>query len=398
MRNIIGQAVVGDDLYGREYELTRLREMLDHGEHILMLAPRRVGKSSLMRELARKPPENWTVIYVNVEGGDSPTDCIAAILASFASTPQYSTLLDAVPFSGAVRDVFERFRTTTIDIDVLRIELRSAIGRDWESAAARLQTRLMQVPTAQNHLLLIIDELPLLVARMLHTTSGRNDADLFLSRLRHWRQAPELYGMFCMLLGGSIGLEAVLRKVGLSGSINDLAPFRVDSWSTDTATAFLTELGSHYEFHLDKPTISQILALLQDPVPYHVQLFFAALRDHCRGDASLITEDAVCHCFSERLAGPSGTAYLDHYATRLETALAEREYRIAKSILDEVSKFENGVPLERLVPLPHHTEDERISVLRDLEGDGYITRAGNHLLFRSNLLRTWWKTRQSMEF
>ena len=32
MRNITGQAVIGDDLYGREYELTRLWERLEQLE------------------------------------------------------------------------------------------------------------------------------------------------------------------------------------------------------------------------------------------------------------------------------------------------------------------------------------------------------------------------------
>ena len=64
MRNITGQAVVGDDLYGREYELSRLWEHLTQGEHVLMLAPRRVGKTSLMLELRRAPRENWDVVSV----------------------------------------------------------------------------------------------------------------------------------------------------------------------------------------------------------------------------------------------------------------------------------------------------------------------------------------------
>ena len=38
MRNITGQAVVGDDLYGRDYELARIWERLNQGEHLLMLA------------------------------------------------------------------------------------------------------------------------------------------------------------------------------------------------------------------------------------------------------------------------------------------------------------------------------------------------------------------------
>ena len=65
MRNIIGQAVIGDDLYGRDYELDRLWEHLGQGEHILMLAPRRVGKTSLMLELHRAPRENWEALYVD---------------------------------------------------------------------------------------------------------------------------------------------------------------------------------------------------------------------------------------------------------------------------------------------------------------------------------------------
>ena len=45
MRNITGQAIIGEDLYGRESELKLLWEKLEQGEHVLMLAPRRVGKT-----------------------------------------------------------------------------------------------------------------------------------------------------------------------------------------------------------------------------------------------------------------------------------------------------------------------------------------------------------------
>ncbi len=70
MRNVTGQTVVGDDLFGREYELGQLWEKLDIGEHLLMLAPRRVGKTSLMMELRRDPRPNWDVVYVDLEDGE----------------------------------------------------------------------------------------------------------------------------------------------------------------------------------------------------------------------------------------------------------------------------------------------------------------------------------------
>ena len=104
MRNVIGQPVIGDDLYGREYELTRIWELLEQGEHLLMLAPRRVGKTSLMLELRRAPREGWDVLYVDIEKGDSPADCVAAILATLAADPRYRSRFEAIPFSSAIKE------------------------------------------------------------------------------------------------------------------------------------------------------------------------------------------------------------------------------------------------------------------------------------------------------
>ncbi len=391
VRNIIGQAVVGDDLFGREYELKRLREMLDQGEHVLMLAPRRVGKTSLMLELKREPPANWEVIYVNVEGGENPTDCIAAILASLAAIPQYRSRFQKIPFSSAIREVLQAFQSATIDIDVLKIELRGAIGRDWDSAAAQLQARLMKLPSAQDNLLIIIDELPVLISRMLRMPEGRNDAEILLSRLRYWRQGPEFRGALCTLVGGSIGLEGVLRRAGLSGSINDLAPFRLEAWDPGTAVTFLKELGKTYEFALGDNDISSILGLLQDPVPYHVQLFFAALRDHCKGDVACVSKEVIERTFSERLAGASGTAHLDHYATRLEIALEPNEYEVACAVLDHLSRYRNGTDLRQLDTLQQQGAGVFRSVLRILKADSYLIEQGQLWRFRSNLLREWWE-------
>ena len=103
MRNVIGKPVVGDDLYGREYELSRIWELLEQGEHILMLAPRRVGKTSLMLELHRAPRGDWDVLYVDVEKGDSSADCVASIVATLAADPRFRSSIEAIPFSTCCR-------------------------------------------------------------------------------------------------------------------------------------------------------------------------------------------------------------------------------------------------------------------------------------------------------
>ena len=389
MRNIIGQAVVGEDLYGRDYELARIWERLEQGEHILMLAPRRVGKTSLMLELRRAPRDNWDVLYVDVERGDSPADCVAAILAALAVDPRYRSRIEALPFASAVGDLLARV-SIGVDIDILRVEIKNAIGRDWDRTASQLQTRLTGLPGAGRKLLIVIDELPILVSRMFRE-GGQRDAELLLSRLRQWRQSPELRGRVHTLVGGSIGLEGILRRAGISGSINDLAPFHLDSWDSSTATRFLTELGRNGAFHLDDSAIARVLDLLQDPVPYHVQLFFAALQDACKGVPSRVSPSLIESCFRERLAGPSGTAHLDHYAARLEVALDEHEHELARAVLSRICRRQIGESIGKLTEAVESDERTLHSVLHSLEADGYLVRDASRLKFRSNLLREWWR-------
>ena len=394
MRNITGQAVIGDDLYGRAYELDRLWETLEQGEHILMLAPRRVGKTSLMLELRRAPRKNWDVFYVDVEAAKDPTDCVAAVLAALASDPRYRSLFEAIPFSNAIKDVFGRL-SVSADVGALRVELGNAMGREWDRAADQLQTRLTSLPDAGRHLLIIVDELPIPLSRMLRTSGQQRDAELLLSRLRHWRQAPELRGRIHTLVGGSIGLEGVLRRAGLSGSVNDLTPFRLESWDTPTAVKFLKELGRDYDFNLEHEAVTQLLELLGDPVPYHVQLFFSALRDTCRGNPHSISPEVIEECFAERLAGPAGTAHLDHYAMRLDSAFDGEEHQTALDVLGRACRRESGVSLAELEDLRRRSTATFQSVLRDLETDGYLRRHLDETLrFRSNLLRQWWKKYQ----
>jgi len=389
MRNVIGQPVVGDDLYGREYELTRIWELLEQGEHLLMLAPRRVGKTSLMLELHRAPREGWDVLYVDIEKGDSPADCVAAILAALAADPRFRSRVEAIPYSNAIKDVFTRM-SIGVDVDLLRVELKDAIGRDWDRAADQLRARLSNLPDAGRKLLIVIDELPILVARVLRT-GGHRDAELLLSRLRHWRQSPELRGRVHTLVGGSIGLEGVLRRARISGTINDLAPYHLDSWERSTAAAFLAKLGRDDHFHLDAGPISRILELLRDPVPYHVQLFFSALRDASGGNPSRVSPELIERCFAERLTGASGTAHLDHYVTRLETALEGREYELAREVLNHTCQRRDGTNLGKIMGLGVSDERTFRAVLRDLEADGYLIRESDRFAFRSNLLREWWR-------
>ena len=52
MDNIAGPPVEGDNFFGREADINALRALLEHHD-LLLLGPRRIGKTSIARALMR---------------------------------------------------------------------------------------------------------------------------------------------------------------------------------------------------------------------------------------------------------------------------------------------------------------------------------------------------------
>jgi len=52
----VGSPVTDTDFFDREREIGGFIERIDSGAHILITAPRRIGKTSLLKEAARRTP------------------------------------------------------------------------------------------------------------------------------------------------------------------------------------------------------------------------------------------------------------------------------------------------------------------------------------------------------
>ncbi|MCY3838730.1 MAG: hypothetical protein OXH09_08850 [Gammaproteobacteria bacterium] len=201
-RNVTGPPVIGDDLYGRHQEVDQLWAVLERMEDLLMLAPRRVGKTSLMRELHRDPRANWDVVYVDVEDARGAAGLFARVMAELAQHGRYRNWLGSGQLPHALRSGWASLKRAK----VLGVELERALRSDWVPAADHLERRLERLPDGRR-LLVIIDELPILISRMLDSEDGRKDASVLLAKLRHWRQTPSLRGKVQTLIGGSTGLK-----------------------------------------------------------------------------------------------------------------------------------------------------------------------------------------------
>ncbi len=69
MKNIAGPPVEHDDFFDRPNDIARLRHELDNQANILLTAPRRVGKTSLVLRLCElECSAGRTASFINVEG------------------------------------------------------------------------------------------------------------------------------------------------------------------------------------------------------------------------------------------------------------------------------------------------------------------------------------------
>ena len=326
-----------------------------------------------------------------------PPTCSRTSSSSLQATRRIGGGIENIPGWQALKNTLRRAANLRAKVRFpgVKMELAGTMRADWHRRADQIRARLAATE-AGGRLLIIIDELPVLVSRLIDN-GARQDAELLLSKLREWRQAPDLQSSLATLAGGSIGLEGVVRRAGLSSIINDLSPLHLESWSRSTARRFLDDIGRNSGFPLGESTIEQILDLLNDPVPYHLQLFFQALRLECRDDPTSLKPQLVESCFERRLAGASGTAHLDHYATRLEIALDERERDAALAILSRLASPKERVSIKELRLLTPGREDACRSALRVLVTDGYLRRDDDLVSFRSNLLRQWWREHHAVD-
>ena len=206
--------VEGDRFYNREVELEALTERVQHGTHTLLTAQRRMGKTSLVRELLRRLENEgkFATIFVDLEAATTPEDAVAEIGARSMSV-QGAWHRIRSGFANALSGVVDR--VDTLSVAELHVKLRAGIDAgNWQQKGDEVFAAL-----AENDLpvVLAVDELPILVNRLLkgqdyRTTPERKQAvDELMTWLRKNGQTHR--GRISMILSGSVGLEPILRRL-----------------------------------------------------------------------------------------------------------------------------------------------------------------------------------------
>ena len=389
MKSFTGPPVIGDNFFDRDRELQILERRVRDGNHILLTGQRRMGKTSIARELGRRlEDKGWGFLFVDVEGANSAEDVIADIAEAVHPIRPITSRIKRW-----LGDNIEEINAYDI-----KVKFRAALNAgNWQHEGKEL---LRHCASHEQPILLVIDELPIFLKRVRGSEDGFQRVDEFLSWLRGVLQSVE-EGSLVLIVSGSIGLTPLVNRLGIPDRINHLEPFRLGPWDRDTSVACFQRLAeSCEELRFEDDVAKAVYDALGVGIPHHVQSFFARLQDHAimQGRDRVTVKD-VEEVYRTGLLGPSGQNDLVHYETRLNEALEDESYTIAMEILAEAATQGVFTPgawrcLEGLYArVVGDTRGRIADTLEILVHDGYLEDSDDGHRFPSRLLKDWWASR-----
>lgn len=392
MRSSTGRWVIGDDFFDREEELEILDSRVRERNHLLLSGQRRMGKTSVLRELGRRlEDDGWIFLFVDVEGATCPEDAISYMTQ--ASSPYRSIT------TRFMEKLKHWFNDTLEEMSASKFGLKFKAGLNsgkWRRHGERL---LGEIANLDKPVLLVIDEMPIFLKSMLRKNDGAERVDEFLRWLRGAIQGQDSQSPV-VILSGSIGLAPIVQRLGISDRINYFDPIHLGPWSRETSIDCLKQLSESHDLVIEEGVADAVYESLGVGIPHHVQKFFARLRDRAISlRRNTVGIEDVNEVYRNSPFGALGQNDLLHYETRLKEAMGDKGYRISTKTLAEASpvgnfmSHEENILSELYEGIGENTRAQIPDVLSMLVYDGYLEKSDDGYFFSSRLLKDWWAAR-----
>jgi len=391
MNITIGNVVRGSNFFDREQLLQKLWNILET-DNVLLAAPRRVGKTSIMHRIIDRPAGDFQVLFLDGQNYSSSEDLVTDLIIKAGEL-----LGDA---KGLIGKAISHVQQNIDEIAVwkLRIQLRKEVSGRWREQGEKA---LHEVLKQQGRLLLVIDELPITLHKMVQCApdQGKQDAIDLLDWLRYLRTHPDMNQRVRQIAGGSIGLPRIASYLGASHTINDLRQVEVGPFDRETAQQLAETLLTSRGVELDSATMEAFLDQIGTFLPIYIQIMAAAVADEIQ-DKKVPPSSAVIEaCYQERALGPEYKICFEDYFERLHRYYRPEETRAAQRMLRELALSEGPLARSALLAVfqdemgPQNSSSDFDLLLGWLCDDFYVEEIseGKQVLFKNKWLRDWWR-------
>lgn len=396
---VIGGPARDEDFCFRESFLEDLKDSLKKSD-VLIVAPRRMGKTSVMYKIIDDPPEDTLVIHMNVEALNTPGDFILNLInALYEYHPGFvkNHLEEMWNWLGSIFS-----RINKIEVVNFKIELRKEkdLQEKWQEKAEEL---IQLLSRSNQKLLFIVDEIPDMINRILK--KDKENLETFLHWFRTVRTDPNNTNIR-WLLGGSVNLRSSLSQIGLLNLINDLNIEILPPFTDIEVEKFIKVILNSKSVNFDPGIISRIKELLGNPIPFFLQLMCQELyRYWRRSGKKTISVENVEHVYETSIMGEQARDKLQHFKDRIYRYYKKHEQDAVFEILEKLSNSEHGISGENILTLYKSIKEktsindekqnrnrEFTELVQQLKNDFYIEQNKEGQLYFSNrLLKEWWR-------
>lgn len=389
-----------DDLRFRD---EMIRDLWDHlrVEHVLLSAPRRTGKTSVLDHLAAYPQEDFVPIPVFVQDINHPADFVLLMLDLFRE--KNPTLFGEL-FRAGSRLIGKALAAVgEVEVGGFKLALREQ-DPDWkQNWKAYGDEFFSQVRKGQKRLLLLVDEFPDMLLNM-----SREHPDCvrpFLAWFRGHRIKPHpKRDRVRWLLCGSVNLSSTLDALGCLDQINDIRDVPLPPLTRGQVVEFVRDMLAVRGVAFEDDVPAGVADTLGRPVPVFLQMVTQDLYRKWKRTGRELDLAAVADAFAELIVTSGARDKLQHFYSRIGQYYQEPKRSAAYSLLAKLSVNPEGLPraalfadFERILHEQGDTStgDKRKQLfnqlMRDLENDFYVAEVKRGIYdFASGLIKQWW--------
>lgn len=374
-----GQVVRGRDFFPRDKEVLKLWRKIENGNSILISAPRRVGKTSLMKYIEDNPKNDYIMVYIVTESINNENDFYKKIYQNLVSEETLASI------STRLLSISKNYLNKLSELGLKSIKIDSVKELDYYKELINFIKKLKIEPIK---LIIMIDEFPQTLENIINE-QGNKQALHFLQTNRELRQDSNISDKVQFIYTGSIGLENIVSTINAINLINDIDIFHLQPLEEKDAIELINKLLDNLDFELDENIISYILNKIKWYIPYYIQLILDEISNIYEDKELEFTDESIVDIAFKQLL--EQRIYFEHWYKRLDKSYKDNYYKFAKELLNYISKNDCIIENELInLAIGLNIQNNYKDIINALKHDGYIHLDNNEYKFNSPLLKIWW--------
>jgi uncharacterized protein len=380
INTIIGQAATGKNFYQRPVLINTIWEKISAGGNLLLVAPRRVGKTSILYHLLEKQKPGYQPLYLITESVNDDNEFFRKLYEHV-----YERLAGIHKFSQMLKRLVGQKKISEISKSGIKLE-------DTELNYHDALIKLFEVLELEgDKLIIMIDEFPETVENIIRD-QGEANALHFLQRNRELRHSLIIREKAQFIYAGSIGLENVVSKINASSTINDLYSFKVPPFTQKEARGLIyDQILKNSEMHIKEEQVDFLFEKIEWLIPFYIQLLMDEIyKLYTYEELDEITDEIINRAIDEAI---QNKLYFDLWLSRIKTTFKGDEFGFVKSVLNYTSEQDTikSTDIYNAAVKFDITENQR-AIINTLVYDGYINNNDDPKIYRFNspILKRWW--------